>query len=185
MQLTQTQRKDSYGLDCHSQDFLVLLSRSRLIEGGHVEGLIALKFRLMCIWAQVLTVKQPSQISSSQLTIRYLEVQTKTYWENIGPAGLKGSTRSTIHQNAASQSPKLLSPAKLLTPANSRKVLLFTSPSPTPQRVSPQYKAQSNTPNCILREIFSVSHSLSFKPNGNCNDLFKTILSSRPFLWWL
>lgn len=68
----------------------------------------------------------------SQQTTHYLEVQIRTCWENICPAGLKGSTRSTIHQNVDSHSPKLLFPEKFVAPANSRKVLRFISASPTP-----------------------------------------------------
>jgi len=67
------------------------------------------------------------------LPVVLITLLNRTHWESMGSAGLKGSTRSTVCQTAASHSPKLLSPAQLQT-LNSREVLLCTSPFPMPRK---------------------------------------------------
>lgn len=166
MQLTQTQRKHSYGLACHGQDFLVLLSRSKLNEGGHIGSLIAFKFYLMCIWAQVLTVKQPSQ-SSSSIRLHYLEVQTRTCWENKFERFER--LYQKYHPSECSQSlSKTTLPRKVSNSIKLQKGLLFTSSSPTPQRGCPHNVKHKSTFLTAFWETFSVSHSLTLKPNSNC-----------------
>lgn len=83
-----------------------------------------------------MTVLQPACLYTSACG-PLITLLNQTHWESMGSAGFKGSTRSAIHQTTANHSPELLSLAKLQTP-NSREVLLFTSPSPMPQKGCPR-----------------------------------------------